>query len=76
MWYLANSSKNLFIEGGKLAFLWVIALSIVAELINRYLLGFFFLIKNQAFWYGSFESSRISLLRRSCIIFITFGINA
>tara|TARA_R110002060_G_scaffold1595_12_gene3099 strand:+ start:602 stop:811 length:210 start_codon:yes stop_codon:yes gene_type:complete len=68
--------ENSFIEGGKLASLQVIALSIVAELMSQYLPGFFFLTRNQAFRYDPFENSKTSLLRQSYTIFITFRINA
>ena len=76
MWYLANSLENSFIEKSKLASLQVTALSIVTELINRYLLGSFFLIKNQVFRYNPFKSSKTLLLKQSYIIFITSKTNA
>ena len=68
--------ENSFIEGGKLASLQVIALSIVAELMSQYLPSSFFLIKNQAFQYNPSKSSKTSLSRQSCTIFITSETNA
>ena len=71
MWYPTNSSENSSTKGGKLAFLQVTALSIVAELMSQYLPNFFFLIRNQIFRYNPFESFRIPLSKQSCTIFIT-----
>tara|TARA_R110002060_G_scaffold52609_4_gene63414 strand:- start:644 stop:1045 length:402 start_codon:yes stop_codon:yes gene_type:complete len=59
-----------------LASLQIIALSIVAKLISRYLPSSFFLTKNQAFQYNPFESFKTPLSRQSYTIFITSKINA